>query len=110
MEQETFMQLKCQFLQALFLLTPTCCKPFQVSTDTLLTAINAVLEQEDEDGQLQLCAFYSHILLAAKHNYDCELLAVIEALCHLHAYLMNTLHIIDLYTDHKNLLYFKDPH
>ena len=108
-QDSAFQALKDAFRQASFLATPTRTKPFRLSTDASLTAIGAVLEQVDDDGITRPCAFYSRTLLAAERNYDIydrELLAVVSALRHWRAYLLGATNTTELYTDHKNLLYF----
>ena len=56
---------------------------------------------------------HSKALIPAEHNYnvyDRELLALIKGLEHWHHLLMGTEHKITVYTDHKNLMYYRDPH
>ena len=81
-------------------------------TDASLLATRAVLMQEDENSDLQPCAYFSHTFSSAQCNYDIydrELLAVILALEEWHQYLQGTAHPITIITDHKNLSYIKDP-
>jgi hypothetical protein len=68
-----------------------------------------VLLQTNENGQYHPCGYLSQSLNPAKHNYqifDQELLAVIQALTEWHHYLEGNPHLVDIFTNHKNLLYF----
>lgn len=51
--------LKQQFEQTPILAMPDQMQPFHVSIDALLVAIRVVLEQENKQGELHPCAFYS---------------------------------------------------
>jgi transposase InsO family protein len=76
-------------------------------------AIGAVLSQRGDDGLLHPVAFYSATFTATERNYpiyDRELLAVRNSLVHWRVYLANSPHVTIIYTDHSNLLYWKDPH
>jgi hypothetical protein len=58
-------------------------------------------------------AYYSKTLSTAERNYnvyDLELLAIVNALDHWRPYLAGSPHKIIIYSDHQNLLYWKDPH
>jgi len=49
----------------------------------------------------------------AKRNYeiyDKELLAIVEALDKWRQYLLDTIKKFEVWTDHENLKYFKEPH
>ena len=91
---------------------PDCSQPFHLSTDASLFTVGAILEQQDENSDWRPCAYFSHGLNAAEPNYaiyNCELLAIILALKEWKAYLLNSEHDIELFTDHQNLQWFKDP-
>jgi len=42
--------------------------------------------------------------------YDKELLAIVEALDKWQQYLLDTVEKFEVWTDHKNLKYFREPH
>ena len=68
--------------------------------------------QQDTNGDLHPCTYFSKTFSPAECNYDiydCELLAVILALAEWKHYLQGTPHPISIITDHKNLSYIKDP-
>jgi hypothetical protein len=75
--------------------------------------MGAVLLQKKEDGKKHPIAYYSKTLSAAERNYDVydlELLAIVNALDHWRPYLAGSPHKIIIYSDHQNLLYWKEPH
>jgi hypothetical protein len=75
--------------------------------------MGAVLLQKKEDGKKHPIAYYSKMLSAAERNYDVydlELLAIVNALDHWRPYLAGSPHKIIIYSDHQNLLYWKEPH
>ena len=85
--------LKDAFLKRLVLCYPDMDLPFFVMTDASLVASGAILMQKDGNGDLHPCTYYSKTFTPAERNYniyDCELLAVIQALeehetpCHHH--------------------------
>ena len=79
-----------------------------METDASDKAIGAVLNQKDEDGKLVPTAYYSRKMTESKSNYDIhnkELLAIVEALHQWRVYLKEAKHPVQIYTDHKNLLY-----
>jgi hypothetical protein len=75
--------------------------------------MGAVLLQKKEDGKKHPIAYYSKTLSAAERNYDVynlKLLAIVNALDHWRPYLAGSPHKIIIYSDHQNLLYWKEPH
>jgi len=57
--------------------------------------------------------FLSRIIQPAEKNYkiyDKELLAIVEALTKWRQYLLDTTKRFKVWTDHKNLKYFSEPH
>jgi hypothetical protein len=87
--------------------------PFELEVDTSGFAMGAVLLQKKEDGKKHPIAYYSKTLSAAERNYDVydlELLAIVNALDHWRPYLAGSPHKIIIYSDHQNLLYWKEPH
>src|SRR6266536_1648512 len=79
-EQETFEKLKRILTEAPVLLFPNFDKPFNLCTDASLKGLGAVLEQEDENGNLRPVAYASRSLTTAEKNYhttDLKCLAII---------------------------------
>ena len=94
-QMQAFNVLEQHFQTVPILHQPHYNKPFCVSTNDLLVAIGIVLEQEDDNGAIHPCAFYSRMLLTAECNYNiynCKLLAVDEAFKHWHIYQMGSSH------------------
>lgn len=82
-------------------------QPFQLTTDASDVAIGAILEQEDDNGNMRPVAFESKKLNSAEQNYpvhERELLAIIHAL-KWRVYLANA--TITVLTDHLPLKYFQ---
>lgn len=80
-----------------------------VEADASDRGIGGVLSQKDPQGKLRAVAFYSRKLSPAEMNYeihDKELLAIVECLKTWRVYLEGAKHQVQIYTDHKNLLYF----
>jgi hypothetical protein len=76
-------------------------------------AMGAVLLQKKEDSKKHPIAYYSKTLSAAEQNYNIynlELLAIVNTLDHWRPYLAGSSHKIIIYSDHQNLLYWKEPH
>jgi hypothetical protein len=68
------------------------------------------LLQTDENGAYHPCGYLSQSFNPAERNYqiyDHELLAIIRALKAWRHYLEGNLHPVIIFTDHKNLLYFR---
>jgi hypothetical protein len=76
-------------------------------------AIGAVLLQKKDDGKKHPITYFSKTLNKAQHNYDItdlELLAVVMALDNWRSFLASSPHKTIVYSDHQNLLYWKEPH
>ena len=74
--------------------------------------IGGVLSQEQE-GKWKPIAFLSRTMQLAKRNYEIynkELLVIVKALTKLRQYLLDALELFEIWTDHKNLKYFKELH
>jgi hypothetical protein len=92
---------------------PILTDPFELEVDASGFAMGAVLLQKKEDGKKHPIAYYSKTLSAVERNYDVydlELLAIVNALDHWRPYLAGSPHRIIIYSDHQNLLYWKEPH
>ena len=84
-------------------------KPITLETDASDRAIEACISQSDNKRRLQPVAFYSRKFLSAEMNYeihDKELLAIVNAFKQWRVYLKGPKHEVQVYSDHKNLLYF----
>ncbi|KIN99395.1 hypothetical protein M404DRAFT_30453 [Pisolithus tinctorius Marx 270] len=71
-----------------------------------------VPKKEDPNGQWQPCAFIPQLFNPAERNYDIydrELLGVIRGLKTWRHYLHGSLLLVKVFTNHKNLTYFKAP-
>ena len=87
-------------------------KPFEVEVDASNYAMGAVLMQRDEKNILHPIAFFSTSMNEAQRNYDIynkELLGLREMLRHWHQYLFQPQHKVHVYTNHANLLLWKNP-
>ena len=86
-------------------------KPFQIECDASKWASGAVLTQLDINGDRHPCAFISRTFSPTKRNYeiyDRELLSVIRALQEWRHYIQGSNHEMIIYSDHKNLTYFRN--
>jgi hypothetical protein len=84
---------------------------FRIETDASGFAKGAVLSQFQR-GEFRTVAFMSKAMLPAERNYDVhdrELLAIMTALAEWRRYLMGAKEIFEIWTDHKNLEYFRLP-
>jgi len=80
-----------------------------LETDASDFAIGATLNQKGDDGKTRVIAFYSRKMTGPELNYDIhdkELLAIVEALKEWRVYLEGSKYPVQIYTDHKNLLYW----
>jgi ribonuclease HI len=94
------------------LIQPDLTKPFELEVDASGFALGAVLTQRGTDGKKHPIGYYSTTLTEAERNYDIwdlELLAVVKGLRHWRAYLAGSPHKVIVYTDHANLLYWRQP-
>jgi hypothetical protein len=111
--QQAFEELKTRVTTEPVLAHPILTDPFELEVDASGFAMGAVLLQKKEDGKKHPIAYYSKTLSAAERNYDVydlELLAIVNALDHWRPYLAGSPHKIIIYSDHQNLLYWKEPH
>ena len=70
--------------------------------------IGEVLSQE-QDGKWKPIAFLSRMMQLAERNYkiyDKKLLTIIEALTKWRQYLLDTMELFEVWTNHENLKYF----
>lgn len=82
----------------------------RIETDASQFAIAAILSQLQEDGQWRPVAFWSRKLIPAETRYethDQELLAIVAAFKQWRHYLEGSTYIIEVLTDHNNLVAFQ---
>jgi len=85
---------------------------FRVEVDASGHAIKGVLLQEQE-GKWKPVAFLLRTMSPTERNYeiyDKELLAIVKALDKWRQYLLDAVEKFEVWTDHENLKYFKEPH
>ena len=109
--QKAFDKLKTVITTAPTLSIPTNDDPFRLETDASEYAVGAILSQK-QDNTWKPIAFLSKALTPTQRNYeiyDRELLAIMLALGEFRKYLMNADKTFEIFTDHANLQYFKQP-
>ena len=110
--QKAFEELKNRITSQPVLALPKREGKFRVETDVSGHAIGGVLSQEQE-GKWKPIAFLSRTMQPAERNYeiyDKELLAIVEALSKWRQYLLNAAETFEIWMDHENLKYFREPH
>jgi len=109
-EQTAFEDLKMAVTTAPVLMSPQDSEPFRVEADSSDFATEAVLSQQSMvDRKWHPVAFYSKSLSSMEWNYeiyDKEMLAIIRALEEWRHFLEGATHLVEIWTDHKNLEYF----
>jgi hypothetical protein len=108
--QKAFDEMKKRFTEEPVLIMPDQTKPFQIECDASKYASGAVLTQLDINGDRHPCAFISRTFSPTERNYeiyDRELLSVIRALQEWRHYIQGSPHETIIYSDHKNLTYFR---
>jgi hypothetical protein len=111
--QKAFEELHNRVTSEPVLAHPELNKQFELEVDASGFAIGAVLLQKKEDGKKHPIAYFSKTLNEAQRNYDVadlELLAVVMSLDNWRSFLAGSLHKVIVYSDHQNLLYWKEPH
>jgi hypothetical protein len=100
------------FLSKLILSLSNLSKPFAIATDASKYATGGILLQTNTNGDWKPCSYLSQTFSPAERNYDIydrKLLAVIRALKSWRQYLHGSPFPIQVFTDHKNLTYFRQP-
>ena len=111
-EQAAFEALKECITSEPILAQPDLTAQFLLEVDASGYVVGAVLLQSKEDRKLHPIEYYSSTLNEAERNYDIydlELLAIVKALEHWHAYLVGSPHKIKVFSDHMNLQYWRQP-
>ena len=111
--QSSFLALKKAIVDAPDLSHPCFDQQFILETDASDFAIGAVLSQPVGSGseELRPVGFFSCKMIPAERNYDVhdkELLAIVRALDHWSHYLLGSAFVVRIFTDHRNLIYFRD--
>lgn len=105
-------KLKQAFTKAPLLITPDLEKPWRMEPDGSGYAIGGVLMQKGDDDKWHPVAFMSKSMTEAERNYDImdrEMLAIIRGLEEWRCYLLGSPHLIEIFSDHLNLTYFRQP-
>ena len=106
--QTAFESLKTAFTSAPILVHCDPDNPMIVETDTSDHALAAILSTR-VNSNVHPIAFHSQTFSATELNYDVhdkELLAIFEAFRKWRHYLEGTPTLVDVFMDHKNLVYF----
>jgi len=105
-----FEDLKMAVTTAPVLVSPQDSEPFRVEADSSDFTTGAVLSQQlTTDGKWHPVVFYSKSLSSVEQNYeihDKEMLAIIRVLEEWRHFLEGATHLVEIWTDHKNLEYF----
>ena len=108
-EQAAFDELKCLIASEEVTAQPHPIGKFCLEVDASGYALGGVLSQLQDD-KWHSVAFILHTMTDAELNYDIydkELLAIMYALKEWHPYLLDTREMFEIWTDHKNLSYFR---
>ena len=109
-EQEAFERLKIAVTTALVLASPQDLEPFCIKADSSDFASRAVFSQRlPREEKWHSVAFYSKFLSLVEWNYkihDKEMVAIICMLEEWRHFLERAQHLVEIWTDHKNLEYF----
>ena len=109
---KVFEEIKRLIMSEPVLRQPDQTKLFKVKVDASNYTMGAILMQRDEKNVLHLIAFFSKSMNVAQHNYDIynkEPLGLWEMLRHWRQYLFQPQHKVQIYTNHANLLFWKNP-
>jgi len=109
-ERKAFERLKMAVTTALVLVSPQDSEPFRIEADSSDFASRAVLSQQlPGEEKWHPVAFYSKFLSPVEQNYeiyDKEMLTIICILKEWRYFLEGAWHLVEIWTDHKNLEYF----
>ena len=104
-----FMDSKKKFILAPILASFDPEKKIILETDALDQALGSCLCQPNANGRLHPLAYRSRKFSGPELNYDVynkKLLAIVDAFEEWRAYLEGSKYSVEIYSDHKNLLYF----
>jgi len=109
-EREAFKRLKMAVTTAPVLVLPQDSEPFRIEADSSNFASRAILSQQlPREEKWHPVAFYNKSLSPVEQNYeihDKEMLAIIHVLEEWRHFLEGARHLVEIWTDHKNLEYF----
>src|ERR1700731_87693 len=111
-EEADFQDMHLALVSAPVLALPQDKGRWKGETNASNLATSRVLSQLQVDGTWRVVDYISKALTAAEKNYDVynkEFLAVIRALREWRAYLIGADEMIEIWTDHANLQYFRKP-
>ena len=111
-QEQAFAELKRRITSAPLLVMPRACGKFRLEADSSNYATGGILSQQQEDNTWRPVAFISHALNETERNYeiyDKEMLAIMHALSEYRQYLLGAAEEFEIWTDHKNLEYFRKP-
>jgi len=111
-QQKAFQELKNSITKEPTLVLPQRRELYRVETNTLGYAIGGVLSQQQKDRKWKPVVFLSRTMTPAEHNYKIynkELLVIMEYLEKWRQYLLDTEEKFEVWTDHKNLKYYREP-
>jgi len=111
-QQKAFEELKDSINKEPTLALPQRKELYRVETGASGYAIGGVLSQQQKDGKWKPVTFLSRTITLAEHNYeiyDKELLAIMECLDKWRQYLLDAEEKFEVWTDHKNLKYYREP-
>jgi hypothetical protein len=110
-QEDSFMKLKELITSSPVLVLPDNDLPFCLEADGSGIATGAVLSQQSrDDNAWHPVAFLSKALNPVERNYEIhntEMLAIIRGLEEWRHYLEGARHPVEIWTDHKNLKYFR---
>ena len=107
--EKAFKKLKKLFISQSVLIMFESEKSITLEMNVSNEAIETCISQSNDKKRLHFIAYYSHKFTVAELNYeihDKKLLAIVDSFKQWRVYLKESRHQIQVYTDHKNLLYF----
>ncbi len=107
--EEAFKKLKKLFIFQSILIMFESEKSIMLEMNASDEAIERCINQSDDKKHLHFIAYYSYKLTVAELNYeihDKKLLTIVNSFKQWRMYLKEFRHQIQVYTNHKNLLYF----
>jgi len=107
--EEAFKKLKKLFIFQSVLIMFELEKSITLKMNASNEAIKTCISQSDDKRRLHSIAYYSCKLTVVELNYEIhnkKLLAIVDSFKQWKVYLKEFRHQIQVYTDHKNLLYF----
>jgi hypothetical protein len=110
-QDKAFKAMKAEVLRNRGISLPRLKGQCRVEVDASGFALGGVLSQF-QDGNWRTVAFISRVMSSAELNYDIydkELLAIMYAIEKWRPYLLDSYETFEIWTDHKNLTYFRKP-